>query len=91
MAIKVCKLVRLAKKNSKGLFVKDKEGQIIVRSRILVPDEEVAEKEANYGDTGLLYIVDEEATAERNALKSPVVVEEEVKVKPVKQPVNPGV
>lgn len=71
MAMKVCKLVRLTKKDSEGNYVysaKSKEGQIEVRKRVIVDEATVAESDANFQSSGLLYVVDEKATAERDDL-----------------------
>ena len=65
--MKVCKLVRLTNKDDKGQFVNGKEGKITVRNRVIVSEESVAETEENYPTTGILYIVDAKATAERDA------------------------
>ena len=67
MVMKVCELVRLTKKDVDGNFEKGKEGRITVRNRVVVSEESVAEFEGNYKSTGLLYIVDAEATSERDA------------------------
>lgn len=64
---KVCKLVRLASKDAEGNFANVKEGRITLRERVIVSNDTVQESEANFGMTGRLYIVDKEATAERNA------------------------
>ena len=66
--MKVCKLVRLTKKNEKGEFVNGKDGVIPVRKRAVVSKETVEETQENYHLTGLLYIIDEKATAERDAI-----------------------
>ena len=66
MGMKVCKLVRLTQKNEDGEFVKGKEGVITVRNRAVVSEESVTETENNYKLSGLLYIVDEKATAKRD-------------------------
>jgi hypothetical protein len=69
MEMKVCSLVQLTKKNDKGEFTKDgKEGKITIRKRVIVPQSSVEEYEGNYASSGLLYVVDEKATAERNKL-----------------------
>jgi hypothetical protein len=69
MGMKVCKLVRLTKKDEKGNFdATSKEGQIIVRKKAVVSEDSITETEDNCGTTGLLYIVDKAATAERNQL-----------------------
>jgi len=66
--MKVAKLVRLTKKDSEGLFVNDKDNQTTLRSRAIVSAETVKESEDNYKNTGLLYIVDKKATAERDEI-----------------------
>lgn len=65
--MKVCKLVRLTNKDEKGQFVNSKEGKITMRNRVVVSEESVAETEENYPTTGILYVVDAKATAERDA------------------------
>jgi hypothetical protein len=67
MEMKVCKLVRLTKRNADGTeFAKDKEGQIILRKKVVVSEETIEEYETNYKTSGLLYIVDEAKTKQRN-------------------------
>jgi hypothetical protein len=66
MAMKVCKLVRLAVKDEKGNFDKAK-ASVTVRSRVVVDESSVKETEENYKQSGLLYVVDEKATKERDA------------------------
>lgn len=66
--MKVCKLVRLTKKDEKGNFVNNREGRITIRNKAVVSDESVKETEGNYETTGLLYIVDEAKTKERNKI-----------------------
>lgn len=71
MEMKVCKLIRLTKKVKEGddmVFQNSKEGRITVRERAVVSKETVEESEANYKTTGLLYVVNETATAERDAI-----------------------
>lgn len=71
MGMKVCKLVRLTKKNEGGGFVyseKSKEGQILLRKRVVVDESTVEESEGNFATSGLLYVVDAKATAERDEL-----------------------
>jgi len=68
MGMKVCKLVRLTTKDDKGNFVNSKEGRVTIRKRAIIAQESVVETEENYKNTGLLYIVDEKATAERDEL-----------------------
>lgn len=65
--MKVCKLVRLTNKDEKGQFVNGKEGRITLRNRAVVSEESVKETEENFQTTGLLYLVDAKATAERDA------------------------
>jgi hypothetical protein len=67
MGMKVCKLVRLTKKDDKGLYdQKSKEGMHVVRKRAVVSEESVNETVENCATTGLLYIVDEKATTARD-------------------------
>lgn len=68
--IKVCNLVRLLEKDAKGLFIKDGQKSVL-REGAKVLAESVIESENNYKDTGVLWIVDEKATEERNKLKAP--------------------
>lgn len=93
MGMKVCKLVQLSKKNDKGLFdKKSEEGRIVHRKRVIVSEESVKETEDNCGTTGMLYVVNEKATAARdaevdaeNVASKTVVGSEEVKsIKPAK-------
>lgn len=65
MGMKVCKLVRLTQKDTKGNYINGKEGNITVRERAIVSEESIAETESNYKSSGLLYVVDEKATAKR--------------------------
>lgn len=65
--MKVCKLVRLTNKDEKGQFVNSKEGRITLRNRVVVSEDSVKETEDNFTTTGLLYLVDAKATAERDA------------------------
>lgn len=84
MGMKVCKLVRLTQKNDKGEFVKGKDASHVeVRSRVVIPEETVAEYEESSAARGLLYVVDEKATAERDEIvanenKTPAEEVEEV-------------
>lgn len=66
MGMKVCKLVRLSSKNTEGEFVNGKEGKLTLRSRVVIDEASVKESEENYKQTGLLYVVDEKATAARD-------------------------
>lgn len=66
--MKVCKLVSLTKKDQKGNFVNSKEGMIVRRNKVVIPAEDVEAAEENFETTGLLYIVDEKATAARNKI-----------------------
>ena len=60
MGTVVAKLVKLFEKDNKGY---KKEGAFKVkRDRAIVLEKTVAQYEANYIHSGLLYIVDEEAT-----------------------------
>ena len=68
MGMKVCKLVRLTKKDADGKFTKGKEGQITLRKKVVVPQESVDEFDANFESTGIVYLVDEKATEERDAI-----------------------
>ncbi len=66
--MKVCKLVRLTSKNEKGLFVKgEKAAHVVLRNKCVVSQETVNNSEKNYEKTGLLYVVDEKKTAERDS------------------------
>lgn len=68
--MKVCKKVRLLQKTEKGLYKKD--GQIeVLRNRAIVSEQSVKESEANCEDTGLLWVIDVEATKERDASLNP--------------------
>ena len=68
--MKVAKKVRLLNKDSKGKFIKNETYEVL-RNRSIVTDLAVAQTEANYKDVGILWIVDEKATKERNAKKAP--------------------
>lgn len=65
--MKVAKKVRLVQKDNKGLFIKN-DNYVVVRNRAIVLESVIKEAEANYKSIGLLWIVDEEATKERDAL-----------------------
>lgn len=67
MAFKVCKLVRLTKKNEKGEFEKNEKNSILVRSKAIVSEETIADSETSCAKTGLLYIVDEKLTKKRES------------------------
>ena len=74
MGMKVCKLVKLTKKDDKGEYVvTGTEGHIVARKRTVVSEETVAEFKDNAKSTGLLYIVNEAETKKRDK-----VVEKEV-------------
>lgn len=66
--MKVCKFVRLTSKDPKGKFVNSKDGRTTIRTKVVVSEDTVKETEANFETTGLLYIVDEAKTKERNAV-----------------------
>lgn len=68
MGMKVCKLVRLTQKDEKGNFANTKEGKITLRKKVVISEESVKETEDNFKSTGLLYIVDETATAARDKM-----------------------
>lgn len=68
--MKVAKKVRLLTKDAKGkLFVKSKNYQVL-RERAVVEDSIIDEYEKSYPENGILYIVDEKATKEREAIKA---------------------
>lgn len=66
--MKVCKLVRLLKKDAAGEYVNEKNTVTVLRKRVVVDIDSVEESEANYKTSGLLYIVDEGETKKRNAI-----------------------
>lgn len=71
MSMKVCELVRLTKKVKKGddiVFQNSKEGRISMRKRVVVSEETVKESEDTYESTGLLYVVNQAATAARDKI-----------------------
>lgn len=68
--MKVAQLVRLTSKDSKGFFIKEGNKEIL-RNKVAVEESVILEKEQNYQECGLLYIVDEKATEERNKVKLP--------------------
>jgi|JI61114C2RNA_FD_contig_31_31098_length_758_multi_2_in_0_out_0_2 hypothetical protein len=74
--IKVCNLVKLLEKDEKGLYKKDGQHKV-VRANAKVLAESVTETENNYVDSGMIYIVDEEATKAWHKAK-------EAKANPVK-------
>lgn len=71
--MKVVKKVKLLTKDKDGNYVKNDTCEIL-RHRAVVQEILVAEYENNYKETGIVYIVDEAATNERNELKNPKVV-----------------
>lgn len=73
--MKVAKLLRLKSKDEKGFYKADGANEVM-RSKAIITDEAVAESESNYKESGLLYIVDEEATAEREKAKEKPVKED---------------
>jgi hypothetical protein len=76
--MKVAKKVRLLQKDKDGLFIKN-ENYAVLRSRAVVEGSVVQETVDNYEYTGVLYMVDKEATKEWEDAKNPKKVE----VKPV--------
>jgi len=67
--MKVVKKVRFLTKDRNGNFVKSDTFQIL-RERAVISQQSIEESEITYPETGILYIVDEKATAERYELKS---------------------
>jgi hypothetical protein len=68
MGMKVCKLVRLTKKDKEGNFVaSDKEGQILIRKRAIISEESLNDAKGSSKHSGLLYVIDESATKDRDA------------------------
>lgn len=61
--MKVAKKVRLLSKDSKGDFIKNDTNQVL-RSRVVIQKQSIEESEISYKETGILYIIDEEATKE---------------------------
>ena len=76
--MKVAKKVRLLQKDKDGLFIKN-ENYAVIRNRAVVDSSVVQETIDNYEYTGVLYMVDKEATKEWADAKKPKKVE----VKPV--------
>ncbi len=66
--MKVAKCVRLLSKDNKGLYKKDGASEV-KRERAVIEESVVKQSEATYKDTGILWIVDQEATKERNSSK----------------------
>ena len=62
--MKVAKKVKLLTKDGKGLFVKN-DTFTVLRDRAVIQESVVKEHEDNYKTTGVVYIVDKEATKER--------------------------
>ena len=68
--MKVAKKVRLVQKDNQGLFIKN-DNHIVLRNKAVVLESVINESEGMYKKNGILWIVDEEATKERNALVNP--------------------
>lgn len=78
--MKVVKKVMLLSKDKDGNFVKN-DTYKVERNRAVISEESVKATEATYKETGVLYIVDEEATKEWHEAKQP---KKEVKRQPKK-------
>lgn len=74
--MKVVKKVKLLMKDSKGSFIKN-NNYTVLRTRAVIQESSVKQSESTYKETGILYIVDEEATNKFLKVKSPVVVPNE--------------
>ncbi len=68
--MKVVKKIRLLTKDSKGLF-QNNEQHVVMRHRAIVQESTIEETRGNYKTTGVLYVVDEKATAERDEQMNP--------------------
>jgi hypothetical protein len=78
MGMKVCKLVRLTNKGAEGKFLKTGEGQITERKKAVISEETVKEFEDTCETSGLLYIVNEKLTKQRDAIVDKEVSESRV-------------
>lgn len=67
--MKVCKLVRLTQKDKNGDYKKDLQTAKVERERVVVSEKSVKDSELTSKSSGLLYVVDKEATAERDKVK----------------------
>jgi hypothetical protein len=74
--MKVCKLIRLLSKDANRLFKKDGASEV-VRTKVVVSEEVVLDSQITFESSGLIYVVDEEATKARLDKKNKVVVETE--------------
>ena len=68
--MKVVKKVKLLSKDRDGNFIKNNTYKV-ERNRAVISEESVKSSEATYKETGILYIVDEEATKEWLKSKEP--------------------
>ena len=68
--MKVAKKVRLLAKDKDGFYIKNETQAVVMRTRAVVSQDVITDTEYNYKETGILYIVDEQATAERNEAKA---------------------
>ena len=76
--MKVAKKVRFLQKDKDGKFIKN-EKYAVLRNRAVVEESVIQETVENYEYTGVLYMIDKEATKEWSDAKKPKKVE----VKPV--------
>tara|TARA_R110002051_G_C8513329_1_gene466759 strand:- start:130 stop:360 length:231 start_codon:yes stop_codon:yes gene_type:complete len=66
----VCKKVRLLTKDNKGYFNPDGQKQEL-RSRCIISVDSVEASERECKESGILYIIDQDATRDRNESKQP--------------------
>lgn len=70
MKVKVCKKIKLLEKDKNGQFIKT-ENHKVLRERSVVMESSIAESENYYKMSGVLWVVDEEATKEREDKLNP--------------------
>lgn len=66
--MKAVKLVRLQEKDSKGNF-KKAGNHVVLRERVKISEKSIAESEASYETTGLLYIALEDEKPKNSPAK----------------------
>lgn len=68
--MKVAQKRRLLLKTNKGEFINNDTFKI-ERERAVIQDEVIKESENSYKETGIIWVVDEQATKEREELSKP--------------------
>ena len=76
--MKVVKKVKLLEKDGQGNFIKSQNVKVL-RTRMVISEQSIEDAEKVYPMTGIAYVVDEEATKERDELKSGKKAPKEVK------------